>query len=130
MGMVENPFKTCPCCNASWRTRTEFLTDEALTINGYAPDFDNLLDGLLLFTHQVKSCCSTMGLKAKHFADLHDGPTYGHRKTGDDDCPGYCFHEQELRRCDAKCDGAAIREMIEIIRTHPKRTGPGSAPTP
>lgn len=128
--MVESPFKTCPCCAVSWQTRTEFLTDGALAINGYAPDFDNLLDGLLLFTHQVKGCCSTMGLKAQHFADLYGGPTYGQLKRGDDDCPGYCFDEQELRRCDAKCDGAAIRQIIEIIRTHPKESGPGEAITP
>lgn len=124
--MVDSPFKTCPCCAATWQSRGDFLTDNALEVNGYAPDFDNLLAGLFFFTHHVTGCFSTMTLQATIFSDLYTGKKYRERKTEDADCPRYCFNKDELRRCEELCECAYVREIIEIIRTHPKR--PPSAP--
>ena len=117
---MTTPFKTCPCCNATWLTRSDFLSDPSLEINGYAPDFDNLLEGLFFFTHHSPGCFSTMTLKAKSFNDLYTGKKYPERKTGDEDCLRLCFDKQELRRCDELCECAYVREIIGVIREHPK----------
>jgi hypothetical protein len=114
------PFKTCPCCNTVWPTRTDFLADQSLEINGYAPDFDNLLEGLFFFTHHVSGCFSTMTLKAKSFSDLYTGKKHKEHKTGDEDCPRLCFEKEELRRCDELCECAYVREIIAVVREHPK----------
>lgn len=102
----------------------DFVEDHSLEINGYAPDFDNLLEGLFFFTHHVAGCFSTMAVKAKTFADLYTGQKYLERKTGDAECPGYCFNKEELRRCEEFCECAYVREIIDIIREHPNRQKP------
>ncbi len=117
---MTTPFKTCPCCNNAWQTRSDFLADSSLEINGYAPDFDNLLEGLFFFTHHATGCFSTMTLKADEFADLYTGEKYLERKTGDEDCPRLCFDKEDLRRCEELCECAYVREIIGVIREHPK----------
>ncbi len=124
------PFKTCPCCAATWLCRDDFLGDKALEMNGYAPDFDNLLEGLFFFTHHASGCFSTMTLKAKTFADLYTGQKYLEPKTDDDDCPRYCFDRQDLRRCEEFCECAYIREILEILRHYPKQQGAASTLDP
>jgi hypothetical protein len=121
--MVATTFKTCPCCAATWPSREDFLTDTALELNGYSPDFDNLLEGLFFFTHHEAGCFSTLTLKAKTFADLYTGKKYLERKTDDVDCPRHCYDQAELRRCEEFCECAYVREILEIIRQHPKRQG-------
>ena len=61
--MASNPFKQCPCCTHTWQTRDEFLGDENLRLIGYQPDFDSLEFGLFLFTHEVKSCGSSLAMR-------------------------------------------------------------------
>jgi hypothetical protein len=43
------------------------------------------------------------------------------RKTGTEECPGYCLHQDELQPCPARCECAYVREIIQIIRNWPKR---------
>ena len=117
---MSDPFKKCPCCNTSWLSRSEFLEDGSLEMNGYAPDFDNLLEGLFFFTHHASGCYSTMTLRAKTFADLYTGKRYVERKTGGDECPQYCFNKGEMRRCEELCECAYVREIIDVVRQHPK----------
>ncbi len=125
--MSDTPFKACPCCTTVWQNRGDFLADITLEMNGYAPDFDNLLEGLFFFTHHVAGCFSTMTLKAKTFADLYTGEKYLEDKRGEADCPRYCFIKEELRRCEELCECAYVREILEIIQKHPKGP-PGPAP--
>ncbi|MBU0681290.1 MAG: hypothetical protein KKD73_07700 [Proteobacteria bacterium] len=119
--MSEVPFKICPCCATVWQNREDFLEDSSLEINGYAPDFDHLLEGLFFFTHHVGGCFSTMTLKANTFAELYIGMKYQEHKTADADCPRYCFNKEELRRCEELCECAYVREIVDIIRQHPKK---------
>ncbi|MDW7773235.1 MAG: hypothetical protein SCH71_10135 [Desulfobulbaceae bacterium] len=117
--MAENrTFKTCPLCARSWESRKEFLDDGTLKLNGYQADMESLEEGLFLFTHHVEGCFTTMSIRTRDFYDLYTGIKYPESKTGTEDCPGYCLHSFRLDRCDAPCECAFVREIIQIILEH------------
>lgn len=120
--MVEKAiFKKCPMCFFEWKTRDEFLDDKKLNINGYLADFDKLEWGLFLFTHHKTNCFSTLAIRAEDFLSLYSGPRYKERRTGKEDCPGYCLDKNQLDRCDALCECAFNREVIQIIKKRQKK---------
>lgn len=109
-------FKVCTMCGFEWKTQEDFLSDPTLIINGYQVDFEKLDWSLFLFTHHVDDCFSTIALEAKAFLNLYDGERYPERRTGESDCPQYCLDEEQLTRCEAFCECAFNRELIQIIR--------------
>ena len=111
-------FKKCPLCSHRWETRNDFLNDKTLELNGYQADFESLEHGLFFFTHRVDGCHSTMGILSADFFDLYTGKKYAQRKTGSEECPGYCLKKNKLDRCDAACEYAFVREIIQIILAH------------
>ena len=111
-----NPFKTCPHCFQIWPTRDDFISDSQLELNGYKADFEKLEYGLFFFTHQKSGCHSTMAIEVVDFKDLYSGEIYTERKTGSEECPRYCLDKEQLDRCDAICECAFVREIIQIIR--------------
>jgi len=110
-------FKICPMCSYKWKIRDEFLDDKSLELNGYQADFDKLEWSLFLFTHYKENCYSTMAIQAKDFLSLYSGKKYTEQRAGTDDCPGYCLDKNQLDRCDALCECAFNREVIQIIKT-------------
>jgi len=116
---VKIPFKTCPVCNQKWLTRDDFLSDPAIKVLGYQVNFNALTLGIVLFNHEI--CSDTLGVKVEDFEDLKTGPIYRERKTGSDECPGYCLHKCELSRCPAKCECAWVRDVLQRITQWPKR---------
>lgn len=111
-------FKSCPCCPRVWATREEFLADPRIEIIGYQVHFEALDLGLLLFNHA--DCRSTLAVHVKHFRDLHTGPLFATRRTGEPECPRFCLRVDELGRCPAECECAFVREILQIIRHWPK----------
>jgi hypothetical protein len=111
-------FKQCPSCRQLWLTREAFLGDGEIELVGYQANFGKLVLGLLLFNHGT--CQSTLAVPAERFTDLHDGPVFEERRTGRDDCPGYCLRRNELEICAAKCECAWVRRVLQIIRTWPR----------
>ena len=114
---AEKHFKICPLCSTKWITRDEFLDDPLLDINGYQAHFEKLEWSLFYFTHQKEGCFSTIAIKAEEFLSLYSGKKYKERRTNKEDCPQYCFEKEQLDRCDALCECAFNREIIEIIKT-------------
>lgn len=110
--------RVCSNCGVQWPDRERFLSDPRIRVVGYQPNFRSLSDGLFYFNH---SCGTTLAFKAGEFADLYDGPMFGDRKTGGPDCLGYCLRSYELRLCAAKCECAFVRNVLNLIRNHPKR---------
>ena len=109
-------FKICPMCATEWKTLNDFVNDQSLEINGYRADFEKLEWGLFYFTHQKQECFSTMVIEANEFLSLYSGKEYTERRTGQEDCPGYCLDKEQLNRCDALCECAFNREVIQIIK--------------
>jgi hypothetical protein len=108
-------------CSAKWKTRDDFLNDRSLGINGYQADFENLESSLFYFTHLKKDCFSTLVLEANDFLSLYAGKKYPERRTRMDDCPGYCLEKEQLSRCDAFCECAFNREIIQIMKVRQDR---------
>jgi len=109
-------FKSCPSCLHAWETREDFLADGNLLLNGYQADFQDLEHGMFFFTHKVADCASTMALMVEDFRNLYTGPTYPTSKALSEECPRYCIDENEMSRCEALCECAFVREIIQIIR--------------
>jgi hypothetical protein len=113
--MIEN-FKICPNCQQVWSMQIEFISDGEIELNGYKSDFEKLEYGMFFFTHKKVGCFSTMVLEVKEFLNLYEGPFYSEQKTGTEDCPNYCRDKEKLDRCEAFCECAFVREIINIIR--------------
>lgn len=111
-------FKECTCCKTPWYSREEFLGDSKLDFIGYQVNFSKLELGYFLFNHLV--CQSTIAVPAGRFRDLYEGPIFSDRKTGSEDCPGYCLDRDALAPCSAQCECAYIREIMQILRNSPK----------
>ena len=108
-------FKVCPCCGEAWRCRDDFIKDITLNFNGYMADFDTLEKGLFYFTHHVEGCRSTLVVPAGRFLNLYTGKRHSLNNRDQDDCPGHCNDKGRLDRCDAICEYAFVREVIQII---------------
>ena len=106
-------FKVCTMCGEEWADRDAFLADPTITVTGYSAHFKDLELGLFYFNHE--SCKTTMALLASLFTDLYDGPVFKERKTGSDECPGYCLQNSETRPCPAECECAYVREVLDKV---------------
>ncbi len=112
---VEQIFKTCPACSKKWKTMEDFVSDPSLELNGYKADFKDLEYGMFFFTHKIEPCHSTMTIMIEDFRKLYSGPIYKENKAFSEECPRYCIDEKNLARCDAFCECAFVREIMEII---------------
>lgn len=112
---AEKPFKTCSCCFHVWQTRDDFLSDPKLEFIGYQVNFKKLAYGMFFFNHTVDSCQSTMTIMVEDFRDLYSGQCYTGSKAMTDDCPRYCLDEKQFSRCDAMCECAFAREIMQTI---------------
>lgn len=114
-GKDEPMFKLCKNCGQKWATREDFLNDTDIILVGYQAHFEELTLGLFLFNH---ICKTTLSLPAEEFTDLYNGPVFSEWKTGKEECPGHCLKSSSLDPCVTKCEGAYIRETIQIIKSH------------
>ena len=113
-----NIFKTCTGCKTPWFSRNEFLANDNIEIVGYQVNFGDLRLGLFLFNHLT--CQSTIGVPAGLFKDLHDGPVFSKCLAGSEQCPGYCMSREVLQPCQNRCEGAYVRDILQILRDWPK----------
>ena len=112
-------FKKCSCCGVPWLTRDEFLSDPNTQLVGYQVNFGNLRLGYLLFNHLT--CESTIAVHAGLFRNLYEGPVFAHRLTGSEECPGYCGYRDNLQECNAKCECAYVRGILQTVHDWPKQ---------
>jgi len=133
LGMpMATSFKTCSCCGQVWGTRDAFMADPGTELIGYQAFFEALELGLFLFNHA--HCGTTMALQAEAFTDLHTGPVFSERLTGERACVGYCLQRNELDRaptpasargCATCCrlSEAGRRTARRSLRRRPLRSG-------
>jgi len=114
----EETFKACSCCGWIWWTREEFLEDPEVTPIGYMAHWQEPGLGLFNFNHEL--CGTTLAVRAYRFSDLTDDPHPAGRKVDSPECPGHCLHARDLDPCGAACEGAHIREALDVIARWPK----------
>jgi hypothetical protein len=115
------PFKTCTMCLQSWRDAESFISDPSLVINGYQAFFDNPERGLILFTHKIQGCGSTIAVPAGVFKPLYHGPDYLLRNFGEPSCCGHCLQDHDLEQCNAECDMRWVRDVLQMLRRYRAR---------
>jgi hypothetical protein len=115
---AERAFKSCPFCRRVWPTRLTLLRDCAVILVGYQVNFLTLKKGLFLFNHAT--CGTTFSVKVEGFLDFRVGPVIRARRTGENECPGYCLRMGELGPCPAECECASVREILQAVREWPK----------
>ena len=117
--MIEDrPFKICTLCHHCWETLDDLVLDPNLRVEGYQASFPDPKRGMILVTHLADGCHTTLSLKVEALASLYDGPTYLERRTGEDDCGGYCLSQGLLEECLAECDMAWVRKVLQYLRRH------------
>lgn len=114
----KNVFKQCPMCSFQWQFRKDLLLDKNLELNGYQADFKKLEYGLFFFTHKVDGCHSTMAILANEFLDMNSEQQFNQRLTKSEDCPRFCIDKEQLSRCEASCECAFIRNILQIIKDY------------
>jgi len=112
--MVESAFKVCPACRRRWATRDDFLADPGVEVIGYQANFTDLELGYFLFIHA--SCQTSFAIEARTFRDFYEGPVFQERKTGSDECSGFCRNDRALDPCDVKCECAWVRHVLKEVR--------------
>ncbi len=105
-------FKKCSKCGFVWPDRISFLNDAKIRMIGYQVHFNELIAGLFLFEH---ACGTSLAILAHEFQDLYNGPIFTESLTETEECPGYCFRENDLQPCPLKCECAYVREIIQVI---------------
>ncbi len=113
---MSDHFKVCSGCNKVWHTQERFISDCDLELNGYKANFEKLENGLFFFSHKQDGCHSSITTEVNDFMNLYSGPFYTDRKIGTEDCPDHCRNIEQLDRCEALCECAFVREILNHIR--------------
>lgn len=118
--MKTKPFKTCPNCQAAWKTMDEFLSDTTLVMEGYQVHFEDLKGGLFLFTHRIENCYTTMAVPVKEFIPLSNRSMLELRRTRiPTGCSDLCMRQGALDPCPLSCECSWVREIMQKIREWP-----------
>lgn len=99
-------------------TRDDFLQDPKVQLQGYMGNFDVLELGILVFTHET--CGSSVSVQSEKFTDLYKGEIMQTRAMGSIECPEYCLHFDDFRKCDTACECAYIRDILQIVKNWEK----------
>jgi len=126
--MHSRHFKTCSRCRHAWPERDDFVADPQVELIGYQFNATDLESGLFLFNHTAPTCRTTLGIAAKVFSDLHQGPIFESRLFGGPECPAYCLRKDILDACPKACECRFVRDILQVVRNWPKR--PARAPVP
>ncbi len=111
-------FKECAMCGRSWADLSEFVLDIELRVDGYQACFLKPEMGLVLVTHEVEGCGTTLAVRATLLRSLYDGPEYTQRRTGQAVCSGACLRMNRVEECEADCDMAWVRTVMQYLRRH------------
>ncbi|MBM3499555.1 MAG: hypothetical protein FJX74_12920 [Armatimonadetes bacterium] len=112
------PFKCCTLCGSRWSGLERFVLDTELKVEGYQANFVDPDYGLFLVTHDIDGCGTTLAVWANDFRHLYTGPVYAERHTGQEHCTGRCLERNLVEACDAPCDMAWVRHVLQWLRRH------------
>lgn len=120
---MEKAFKVCSACAHRWAQLEDWMQDENLYLNGYQASFDDVHEGLFLFTHTVEGCGTTLAIPAGKFRALYDGPAHPGSLAFTEKCNNHCVHEDDFESCNNECRMKWIRDILQIL----KNQRPGDA---
>ncbi len=110
------PFKTCSKCGQTWSSARSFVEDPTVKLNGYLPDFNDSANGLIIVTHRIKDCNSSISVKTTVFEHLYTGPKHKEHMRAEEGCTGKCFMYDDFSSCSNECDMRWVREVMSMIQ--------------
>jgi len=116
--MSHEIFKRCPLCGKQWLSLESFVEDEEINVNGYMAMFDDPEKGLILVTHRVPHCGTTLAVQAALLKPFYEGPFYSESKAGLEQCRRLCLARHALEECDQPCALAWVRAVLQYLRRH------------
>lgn len=110
-----NPFKICPECAYTWKTRDDFLEDPFVCLVGFQINFKETESGHYLFNHILEGnrCDTTLAVGVEPFLSLHKGPMFNEIKFGSLECEGHCKNVEDLSLCPVECKNAVARKIMQ-----------------
>ncbi|MGI5816921.1 MAG: hypothetical protein ACOX9R_02370 [Armatimonadota bacterium] len=111
-------FKQCSLCGHRWADLADVVVDRDLKVTGYQACFVSPEMGLVLMTHCVEDCGTTLALRVKALRELYDGPQYTELRAGQESCREYCLQHNILEECDVDCELAWMRSVLQYLRRH------------
>lgn len=110
---MDEPFKTCGKCGATWETLEAFLAAPEVSFVGYQAFVRDGVLGLFLFNH---TCATTLAIRADRFREFHDEPVHGQPEQASP----LCLTMESGEPCPEACECGWANQVIEAIEGWPK----------
>ncbi len=110
-----NPFKICPKCAYTWKSRDDFLGDSSVCLVGFQGNFKENEPGHYLFNHILvgNHCDTTLAVEVEAFLSLYKGNMFTEIKFGSPTCEEHCGNVADLGQCPVECKNAVSRKIMQ-----------------
>jgi hypothetical protein len=117
MEMDMYPFKICPKCAYTWKTRDDFLVDPSICLVGFQARFEETESGYYLFNHNLREnhCDTTLAMEVEVFLSLLTGTMFTDIKAKTPICEMHCSNVEDLSQCPVECKNAFAREIMQTF---------------
>ena len=111
------PFKICPKCSYTWKSRNDFLGDPSVCLVGFQANFKETEAGHYLFNHNSggNHCSTTLAVGVEAFLSLHKGTMFTDIKFESPMCEEHCSRVEDLSQCPVECKNAVAREIMQAF---------------
>ena len=117
MEMAMDPFKMCPKCAYTWKTREDFLEDPSICLIGFQASFEETESGYYLFNHSLRGnpCDTTLAMEVEVFLSLLTRTMFTDIKAKTPICEMHCSSVEDLSQCPVECKNAFAREIMQTF---------------
>ena len=112
-----DPFKMCPKCAYTWKTREDFLEDPSICLIGFQASFEETESGYYLFNHSLRGnpCDTTLAMEVEVFLSLLTRTMFTDIKAKTPICEMHCSNVEDLSICPVECKNAFAREIMQTF---------------
>jgi len=112
-----DPFKICPKCAYTWKTRDDFLEDPSICLVGFQASSKETESGHYLFNHNLRGnhCDTTLAVEVEAFLSLCKGNIFTDVKFESPLCEAHCTRVEDLSQCPVECKNAVAREIMQTF---------------
>jgi len=112
-----DPFKMCPKCAYTWKTREDFLEDPSICLIGFQASFEETESGYYLFNHSLRGnpCDTTLAMEVEVFLSLLTRTMFTDIKAKTPICEMHCSSVEDLSQCPVECKNAFAREIMQTF---------------
>jgi hypothetical protein len=111
------PFKICPKCSYTWKSRNDFLGDPSVCLVGFQANFKETEPGHYFFNHILggNHCDTTLAVEVEAFLSLYKENMFTDIKFGSPTCEEHCSSVADLAQCPVECKNAVARKIMQAF---------------